>query len=224
MLEFEFADQNFVALPSGGLWMPKSRTLVVADLHLGKGQSFAADGNLLPPYDNRETLRRLKADIERWDPNRAVLVGDSFHHPDSADMLEDEHRELLLQLAHGREWIWITGNHDAQAFHRQHELVGTVVEHWTAAGIRFTHEPESIRGYHIFGHLHPKIRVQLQGRRISGKCFIVSDSALICPAYGAYTGGLWWPDEALTQLFQNPRFFLCHKEKVTAVRSSSLVM
>ena len=36
------------------------RALVVADLHLEKGSSFARRGQMLPPYDTRETLARAR--------------------------------------------------------------------------------------------------------------------------------------------------------------------
>ena len=38
-----------------------SALLVVADLHLEKGSSFARRGLLLPPYDTGATLPRLDA-------------------------------------------------------------------------------------------------------------------------------------------------------------------
>ena len=43
----------------GALYWPEEGLLVVADLHLEKGSSFAARGVLLPPYDTAATLARL---------------------------------------------------------------------------------------------------------------------------------------------------------------------
>jgi hypothetical protein len=40
------------------------------------------------------------------------------------------------------------------------------------------------------GHFHPKLRVHLKGRRVSRRCFIVSDRKIIFPAFGSLTGGL----------------------------------
>src|SRR6202521_3206851 len=45
---------------NGALVWPDERTLVVADLHLEKGSSFARRGVMLPPYDTRATLDRLQ--------------------------------------------------------------------------------------------------------------------------------------------------------------------
>ena len=48
-----------VADPAGALYWPQESALVVADLHLEKGSSFAKRGILLPPYDTAATLARL---------------------------------------------------------------------------------------------------------------------------------------------------------------------
>jgi hypothetical protein len=41
----------------GALYWPEQGLLAVADLHLEKGSSFAARGQLLPPYDTAATAR-----------------------------------------------------------------------------------------------------------------------------------------------------------------------
>ncbi|MGH6618969.1 MAG: ligase-associated DNA damage response endonuclease PdeM, partial [Alphaproteobacteria bacterium] len=57
---FDFHGAGLLADASGALYWPATETLAVADLHLEKGSAFAANGTLLPPYDSRETLRRLR--------------------------------------------------------------------------------------------------------------------------------------------------------------------
>ena len=51
--------KSFRAHMSGALYWPAEKALIVSDLHLEKGSHFAARGQLLPPYDTRETLRKL---------------------------------------------------------------------------------------------------------------------------------------------------------------------
>ena len=46
---------------------------------LKRGSSYAARGQLLPPYDTRATLDRLEAEIAVLNPKTVVLLGDSFH-------------------------------------------------------------------------------------------------------------------------------------------------
>ena len=56
---FALAGTEIVVDPSGALYWPEERMLVVADLHLEKGSAFAKRGVLLPPYDTASTLARL---------------------------------------------------------------------------------------------------------------------------------------------------------------------
>ena len=55
------AGVTLVADCAGALYWPDEAVLVVADLHLEKGSSYAARGVLLPPYDTAATLARLAA-------------------------------------------------------------------------------------------------------------------------------------------------------------------
>ena len=42
----------------------------------------------------------------------------------------------------------------------------------------------------VSGHYHPKARVRLRARSVSGRCFVTDGRRLILPSFGAYTGGL----------------------------------
>src|SRR5262249_2827298 len=59
---------TLVADRSGALWWREQSVLIVADLHLEKGSSFARTGQLLPPYDSRATLSRLNGAVTRFEP------------------------------------------------------------------------------------------------------------------------------------------------------------
>src|ERR1700749_1983056 len=98
--------------PSGALFWDEQSLLVVSDLHLEKGSSFAARGILLPPYDTVATLSRLAAVIARPDPHMVFALGDSFHHREGHELLSSDDREALGALQERRDWIWISGNHD----------------------------------------------------------------------------------------------------------------
>src|SRR5262245_61264976 len=52
-IEFDLAGVPVQALAEGGLYIADSRVLVVSDLHLEKGSSFALYGQMIPPYDTR---------------------------------------------------------------------------------------------------------------------------------------------------------------------------
>lgn len=100
--------------PDGALFWPEQSLLAVADLHLEKGSSFAARGQLLPPYDSAATLARLTRLIARYAPRVLMALGDSFHDGGGPARLRDEDRQSLQAMQRGRDWIWITGNHDPE--------------------------------------------------------------------------------------------------------------
>src|SRR5258708_14304114 len=92
---------------SGALVWEEQRLLVVSDLHLEKGSSFALRGVLLPPYDTVATLGRLAAVVARHDPRMVIALGDSFHDRDAHARLSDADRDTLTALQAGRPWISI---------------------------------------------------------------------------------------------------------------------
>jgi len=98
--------------PLGALYMPDAGILVVSDLHLEKGAAFARRGMMLPPYDTLATLTVLSAVITRYDPKLVVSLGDNFHDRVGSAHLPETFRSLIAEMARGREWIWINGNHD----------------------------------------------------------------------------------------------------------------
>src|SRR5690349_11160949 len=106
---------NGVALAAdclGALFWPGEGLLVVSDLHLEKGSSFARRGQLLPPYDTTETLARLARLITQYAPRTVIALGDNFHDGDGPARLSPQDRASLVALQRSREWIWIAGNHD----------------------------------------------------------------------------------------------------------------
>src|SRR5262245_26426833 len=78
-VEAKLGAVTVTALPEGALWIADAKTLIVSDLHLEKGSSFARDGQMLPPYDTHATLSRVSALMERFAPEIVVSLGDSFH-------------------------------------------------------------------------------------------------------------------------------------------------
>ena len=78
-LGLELCGAEVVCRPSGALWLEAARALVVADLHLEKGSSYARRGQMLPPYDTADTLTRLEAEAAILSPRVLVFLGDTLH-------------------------------------------------------------------------------------------------------------------------------------------------
>jgi DNA ligase-associated metallophosphoesterase len=176
------------AYPEGALWWDHERLLVVADLHLEKGSSFARRGQMLPPYDTAETLSRLSRLVTRLNPRTVVCLGDSFHDGEGAERMAPRDRFALAGLQAGRDWIWVAGNHDPDA---PTGLAGRHVDALTVGPLTLRHEPASGRAEgEIAGHLHPSAVVAGRGRSVRRRCFAGDGYRLVMPAFGAYAGGL----------------------------------
>lgn len=179
---------ELLADASGALFWPGRETLIVADLHLEKGSSLARKGTLLPPYDTRATIDRLRAVIQNFAPTRVICVGDSFHDAAGSERLSGEDRAELAALIHRLDWVWITGNHDPVP---PHGLGGAVADGVVDGPLSFCHEARrDVSPGEISGHFHPVARLRVKGRTVSGRCFVNDGARLILPAFGAYTGGL----------------------------------
>src|SRR5277367_840839 len=196
------AGVSFAADLSGALFWEEQSLLVVSDLHLEKGSSFAARGVLLPHYDTVATLSRLAGVIARHDPRMVIALGDSFHDRKAHERLSDSDRDALTALQARRDWIWISGNHDPAI---PSDFGGVVATEVAIGPIKFRHEPTGAFG-EIAGHLHPKARVPTRGRTVERRCFACDTERLVMPSFGAYTGGLSIRDIAFTKIFGAPAF------------------
>jgi DNA ligase-associated metallophosphoesterase len=219
--EIALGRQRFAARASGALWWEAERLLAFADLHLEKGSSYAAHGKLLPPYDTRDTLMRMTAEIERLDPATVLCLGDSFHDLGAWARMHAEDAALLAALAHRRRWIWIAGNHDAAL---PAALAGEAEAAFERRGVVLRHQADggAVAG-EISGHFHPKVSVYARGKVVVRRAFIEDGRRLVMPAFGAYAGGLDADDAALRALF--PRGYLAHvlgRTRVFSLKSPAL--
>jgi len=195
---------GLLADPSGAVMWPEQSLLIVADLHLEKGSSFAARGRFLPPYDTAATLARLAAVLRRYRPRRVVCLGDSFHDRGAGGRIAAGDRDALNHLVAAHEWTWILGNHDpevpaAVAGSRQAVLDG--------GALVLRHQPDGRLGAgELCGHFHPKASVVTAARRFTGPCFVTDGTRMILPAFGAYAGGLDVFDPAIGGQFGRAGF------------------
>jgi len=209
------------AFPEGVLWWADRRMLVVADLHLEKGSSYARRGQFLPPYDTSETLHRLARIVERLDPATVVALGDSFHDDGGAARLLPADHAALRALQRGRDFVWIAGNHDPAP---PAGVSGDHAEALAVGPVTFRHAPVPGTAHEIAGHLHPCARVVGRGRSVRRKCFAGDGRRLILPAFGAYAGGLNVLDRAFAGLFaaESFRAFVAGEARVYAVGRQAL--
>ncbi|MEO1833425.1 MAG: ligase-associated DNA damage response endonuclease PdeM [Akkermansiaceae bacterium] len=172
-------------------FLPASKTLIVADLHLGKAATFRERGLAVPEGSNASDLGRLKDIIDFKKPKQLVVAGDLFH---SADGLSSSTIELFQEwLQNLKLPVLLTeGNHDRRSWFARHRFPIDVSPHLRLDELTITHDPDdlSVREYGIAGHLHPGIRIKeapRQSLKIAG--FLVRHSKhLILPAFSEFTG------------------------------------
>jgi DNA ligase-associated metallophosphoesterase len=190
---------RLTALGSGALWWPDRSLLCVSDLHLGKSERIARSGGApLPPYDTRDTLNRLAADIALTRARVVVCLGDSFDDLDAARALPDSERLWIARLQAGRRWVWIEGNHDPGPV----DLGGSHLAELPQPPLTFRHIARPGASGEVSGHYHPKVRIRTQARTVSRPAFLADHDRVILPAYGTYTGGLHSHDAALANLMR----------------------
>ena len=218
------AGQRLMLDPAGVCTWPAQKLLAVTDLHLEKGSHFAARGQFVPPYDTRETLDRLGAAIRKWNPQKLVLMGDSFHDRHGCARLPPADCATLKRLLEGREVTWLLGNHDPEP---PEGLPGTAVTELRIGAILFRHQADPARLplgiIEVSGHFHPKATMPVRGGGVTRPCFLTDGRRLMLPAFGAFTGGLDIRDPAIARLFhRGGRAFLIGQERLYSFATGPL--
>lgn len=196
----EIAGARTLLRHSGALWLETVSALVFADVHLEKGSAYAARGQMLPPYDTRETLRRIALEVEALNPRMLVMLGDALHDVEAEARMARQDIEALFAIAHGRTLVWLVGNHDPLP---PENLPGEPADELALCGLTLRHEPTlGAPAGEVAGHLHPCARIVAKGRgSVRRRCFVTDGERLILPAFGTYAGGLSIRDRAFAGLF-----------------------
>ena len=172
---------------SGAVVLPERRTLLVADLHVGKVQHFRNAGAPLPLEAEWDTLHKLSKELEVHRVEQVFVIGDLFHSRANAmnkvwDDFMEHHPTVAFSL--------VPGNHDAAQGRFSNHLQVTEVTHHLGS-ITLVHDPAHRSGtdFSVSGHLHPGIRLHGKGRmRATLPCFWWGQEFLVLPAFGRFTG------------------------------------
>lgn len=189
------AAADVLLLPGRAALLPGSRTLLVADLHLGKAATFRRAGIPVPEGSAQADLARLERLVAEHEVRRLIVLGDLFHaRSGCTPAVVAEFAATRARIA-ATAVVLVLGNHD--------RAIGTIP---AALGIdaclaqldeppfHFVHEPATAavdRGlFTVAGHLHPTVAVASpSGDRLSDRCFAADPGLLVLPAFGSFTGG-----------------------------------
>ena len=180
MVPLSFAGEEFALVDGRALYWRRERALLVADLHLEKASFYARHGQMLPPYDSRETLERLALAIRATGARRVFTLGDNFHDSAGTERLEPHAAGMLAALA------------------EELEIAGLLLRHQAKKGEA---RPE------LSGHYHPRLQITVRERAIRRPCAVIASGGegagrMILPAFGALTGGMNAADPAIVEALQ----------------------
>jgi DNA ligase-associated metallophosphoesterase len=177
--------------------LPTSRTLLVADLHLGKAATFRRAGIPVPEGSAQRDLERLAQLVRGHDVRRVIVLGDLFHAKGGCTpQVFDEFAALRARMA-DTEVVLVLGNHDRAVGRLPASLgIDACLPSLDEPPFHFVHEPATgVAGpdRHLFtvaGHLHPTVSIRSpSGDRLADRCFVAEPSVLVLPAFGSFTGG-----------------------------------
>jgi DNA ligase-associated metallophosphoesterase len=190
MLNVEAGGEPLLLLPAKAAYLPSTRSLLVADAHIGKAVSFRRLGVPVPRGTTSDTLSRLTVLVDALGAAEIVFLGDFLHseRAHAATTLatlytwRERHASLRLTL--------VRGNHDDRAGDPPATLGFTVVdEPLRRGGLALCHHPRPVAGsYTLAGHLHPGIAIGRGFDRMRLPCFWFGREVAVLPAFGAFTG------------------------------------
>ncbi|MET0329024.1 MAG: ligase-associated DNA damage response endonuclease PdeM [Luteimonas sp.] len=193
-LAIRVAGETLLLLPGRAVFWPRARTLVIADLHLGKGDHFRRAGIALPRGGTDHDLARLDMLIESTGAARLLVLGDLLH----ASVRDAPWREAwqVWRARHAlRNVTLVAGNHD-RALRGAPALAASMgLELHDAclleAPFAFVHDVDDLAAipgfYRLGGHAHPVVRLPGVPRL---PAFVFAGDAGLLPAYTAFAGGL----------------------------------
>lgn len=187
-IDLVLAGEPMRALGDRALYWPARRRLLIADLHLGKGNILRAAGIAVPSGGTAHDLARLDVLLGQVNAAELWVLGDFLHgsrHPD----VEHEWRQWFTRQP-GLSVAVVEGNHD-RALQADALGIERLPDDILDGPFRFRHLPlsreEPSEAHVLCGHLHPVVRLPGLPRRYPA--FLLYASQTVLPAFSTFTGG-----------------------------------
>jgi len=162
-----------------------TRTVVVADLHLGYEGARQRLGEAIPSVDLAEVLHPLETAMIRENTHRLIIAGDLFENVRlGGKHLVDGFRQWLVSREIELLGV-VPGNHDRGWAEMDLPMEPEGI---TLGGWRVVHGDQPLpRGRVIQGHEHPLLRLP---RGAEGPCFLTRPNHIVLPAYTREAAGV----------------------------------
>ena len=159
------------------LYLNKSKTLVIADLHIGFEEALSKQGVLVPRFQYKDMIDRLEQIFSRVKPQTVVLNGDLKHEFGGISKQEWKETMRLFDYLSRRckDIVVVKGNHDPNIDPIVRKKDIRMVDELQLGDIIIAHgddEPKAKGKIIIMGHEHPAVSLREKGRVERFKCFI----------------------------------------------------
>lgn len=180
--EFIFHALRFV-------FRPKDKSIICADIHIGKGSHFRKNGIAIPKLVNKNNFWNLSAAFDLFRPEQFIVLGDMVHSTEN-----DEWKDMqdFLDNYPNMQRILIRGNHEIEHDLLYENMGFDVMSTLERHGVTYLHDDAdrtSIDSFVFCGHLHPAVRLYGAGKQhLKVPCFWLGENKLTLPAFGSFTG------------------------------------
>ena len=193
LLSHLIGEEHLILSNERALLWENEKTLIVADLHVGKTGHFRKAGIGVPAAVYKDDLHRLLAQILFFKAERLIIVGDLTH--------SSANRELDLF----RKWRKDFSSLDVHLAKGNHDILDN--SWYEEASIKVHNDPLSIKQflfvhdilkpkfqingdrYAFSGHVHPGITLKGRGKQaLHFPCFYFTSQHCILPAFSRFTG------------------------------------
>ena len=186
-------DQHLVLSGERALYWENERTLIVADLHVGKTGHFRKAGIGIPQSVYKDDLHRLLAQLLFFKADRLIIVGDLSHSIANREMdlfrrWRKDFPSLTVQLAKGNHDILDNAWYSEAdiTVHNDPLVIGDFVFAHDIVKPKIKIEPQQ---FVFSGHVHPSVCIRGRGKQtLTFPCFYFSHNYCILPAFSHFTG------------------------------------
>lgn len=193
LLSHIIGDEHLIMHPERSLYWENEKTLIIADLHVGKTGHFRKAGIGVPASVYKEDLIRLLGQILFFKAERLIIVGDLTH--------SIANRELDLF----RKWRRDFSSLDVHLAKGNHDILDN--KWYQEADIQVHNDPYQLNNflfvhdvrkpklavpdgqYAFSGHVHPAVHIKGKGKQsLTFPCFYYTPAYCILPAFSRFSG------------------------------------
>lgn len=184
------------------LYLQREKTLIIPDLHIGYEEALNKQGVLVPRFQFKDTVEKLKKILDSVKIEKIVLIGDVKHEFGTISETEWKQTLAVLDLleSYTKEIVLIKGNHDTIlgpiAKRKGLNIVGYVIvgDVMLLHGDKIIENPDFKKAkILIIGHEHPAITLREKAKRETFKCFLLGNykrkKLVVMPSFNPIISG-----------------------------------